>query len=305
MNAAVSARDDGVLKDAWRAGLKLGAPSLLGIAAWGMVVGVAMVKSGLTVAQAGAMTLFVFAGSAQLASLPLLAAHAPVWVIFATALVVNLRFVIFSVLLAPHFAQLPWRQRFALGYVAGDITVGLFLQRYPHEAPDPAKLPFLKGLIYPNWLAWQAGSFIGIMLGAVVPAEWGLGFAGTLAILCVTIPLILGRAALCGVLVAGTVAVLAYGLPYKLGLLVAVLVGMVTHGRGRIDGKMDKTPCLTVSTGAGPTCGSPSPCWWWPRPPRAAPSGWSAITSASRAAWARCCAMRPRARWRPSSRPTC
>ncbi|STR25629.1 azaleucine resistance protein AzlC [Janthinobacterium lividum] len=101
MNAAPAAKDDALLKDAWRAGLNLGAPTLLGIAAWGMVVGVAMVKSGLTVAQAGAMTLFVFAGSAQLASLPLLAAQAPVWVIFATALVVNLRFVIFSVLLAP------------------------------------------------------------------------------------------------------------------------------------------------------------------------------------------------------------
>jgi predicted branched-subunit amino acid permease len=149
-----------------------------------------------------------------------------VWVIFATALVVNLRFVIFSVLLAPHFAQLPWRQRFALGYVAGDITVGLFLQRYPHEAPDPAKLPFLKGLIYPNWLAWQLGSFIGIMLGAVVPAEWGLVLrAPGDPVRDDTADL--GRAALCGVLV-GTVAVLAYGLPYKLGLLVAVLVGMVT-----------------------------------------------------------------------------
>lgn len=228
VNAVPAASDDALLKDAWRAGLNLGAPTLLGIAAWGMVVGVAMVKSGLTVAQAGAMTLFVFAGSAQLASLPLLAAQAPVWVIFATALVVNLRFVIFSVLLAPHFSHLPWRQRFALGYVAGDITVGLFLQRYPHETPDPAKLPFLKGLIYPNWLAWQIGSFIGIVLGTVVPAEWGLGFAGTLAILCVTVPLILSRAALCGVLVAGTVAVLAFSLPYKLGLLVAVVVGMVS-----------------------------------------------------------------------------
>ena len=50
----------------------------------------------------------------------------------------------------------------------------------------------------------------------------------TLAILCVTIPLILSRAALCGVLVAGTVAVLAFSLPYKLGLLVAVVVGMVS-----------------------------------------------------------------------------
>ena len=85
MNAVPAAKDEALLKDAWRAGLNLGAPTLLGIAAWGMVVGVAMVKSGLTVAQAGAMTLFVFAGSAQLASLPLLAAQAPVWVIFATA----------------------------------------------------------------------------------------------------------------------------------------------------------------------------------------------------------------------------
>jgi predicted branched-subunit amino acid permease len=57
-------------------------PTLFGIGAWGMVVGVAMVKSGLTVAQASGMTLVVFAGSAQLASLPLIAAGAPIWVIF-------------------------------------------------------------------------------------------------------------------------------------------------------------------------------------------------------------------------------
>lgn len=217
-----------VQRQSFREGLLLGAPTLIGIAAWGMVVGIAMVKSGLTVTQASVMTLLVFAGSAQLASLPLLAAHAPIWVIFATALVVNLRFVIFSALLAPHFAHLPWRQRFALGYISGDIAVGLFLQRYPLEMPDPGKVPFLKGLIYPNWTAWQVGSLAGIFLGAAVPAEWGLGFAGTLAIICVTVPLVLGRAALCGVLVSGAVAVAAFRLPYKLGLLVAVLAGMVT-----------------------------------------------------------------------------
>ena len=213
---------------AWREGLLLGAPTLLGIAAWGMVVGIAMVKSGLSVTQASVMTVLVFAGSAQLASLPLLAAHAPIWVIFATAVVVNLRFVIFSVLLAPHFAHLPWRQRLGLGYISGDIAVGLFAQRYPHETPDPDKVPFLKGLIYPNWLSWQVGSLAGIFLGATIPAEWGLGFAGTLAIICVTVPLVLGRAALCGVLVSGAVAVLAFDLPYKLGLLAAVLAGMLS-----------------------------------------------------------------------------
>ena len=215
-------------RDAWRAGVKAGMPTLFGIGAWGIVVGIAMVKSGLSVWQATGMTMLVFAGSAQLASLPLIAAQAPIWVIFATALVVNLRFVIFSALLGPHFAHLPWKQRFFLGYISGDLTVAMFLQRYPTAEPAPGKLSYLKGLMYPNWFAWQAGSLAGIFLGSAVPTEWGLGFAGTLAILCIMVPLIINNAALCGVLVAGAVSVLAYGLPYKLGLLLAVVVGMVT-----------------------------------------------------------------------------
>jgi predicted branched-subunit amino acid permease len=213
---------------AWREGLSTGMPTLFGIAAWGLVVGIAMVKSGLTVMQALGMTLTVFAGSAQLASLPLIAAGAPIWVVFATALVVNLRFVIFSALLAPHFAHLPWKQRFALGYVSGDMTVAMFLARYPSEAPAAGKLSFLKGLMYPNFAAWQVGSIAGIFLGSFVPAEWGLGFAGTLAIVCITVPLVANKAALCGVLMAGGVAVLAAGMPYKLGLLAAVVLGMFT-----------------------------------------------------------------------------
>lgn len=213
---------------AWRAGFKSGLPTLFGIGAWGLVVGIAMVKSGLTPAQAVGMTLLVFAGSAQLASLPLIAAAAPIWVIFATALVVNLRFVIFSALLGPHFAHLPWKQRLLLGYVSGDLTVAMFLQRYPTAERVPGKLSYLKGLMYPNWFSWQAGSLAGIFLGSAIPAEWGLGFAGTLAILCIMVPLIINNAALCGVVVAIVVSVLAYGLPYKLGLLLAVVVGMAT-----------------------------------------------------------------------------
>ena len=213
---------------AWRDGFRTGLPTLFGIAAWGVVVGVAMIKSGLTIPQALGMTLLVFAGSAQLAALPLIAANAPVWVIFVTALVINLRFVIFSVLLAPHFASLPWHKRLGLGFVSGDISVALYLQRYPDPDPAPGKVSFLKGLLYPNCAAWQIGSIVGIFLGNAVPTEWGLGFAGTLAIVCILVPMVASKPALCGVLVAAVVSVLAADLPYKLGLLAAVVVGMVT-----------------------------------------------------------------------------
>jgi predicted branched-subunit amino acid permease len=212
----------------WRAGLKDGMPPLFGIAAWGLVVGVAMVKSGLTVMQALGMTLVVFAGSAQLAALPLIAAAAPIWVIFVTSVVVNLRFVIFAALMAPHFARLPLLRRFFYGYGTGDLTTALYLQRFPSEKPEEGKLSYLRGLLYPNWIAWQAGSIAGIFLGSAVPSEWGLGFAGTLAIVCLAVPMVATRPALVGALVAGVTAVLAHALPYKLGLLAGVVVGMVT-----------------------------------------------------------------------------
>jgi predicted branched-subunit amino acid permease len=212
---------------AWRAGFMAGLPLLLGIGAWAVVVGVAMVRTGLTAWQASGMTLLVYAGSAQLASLPLIAAHAPIWVIFATALVVNLRFVIFSALLGPHFSHLHWRQRLLLSFIAGDMSVALFLQSYPDPAPAPGKLSFLKGLLVPNWIIWQVCCLVGILLGTAIPPEWGLDFAGTVAILCMTVPLISNNAALCGVAVSGAVAVLADPLPYKLGLLLAVVGGML------------------------------------------------------------------------------
>lgn len=215
-------------KRAYREGFKACAPTMPGIFAWGMVTGMAMVKTGLTIWQALGMTFLVFAGSAQLAALPLMAANAPIWVVFLTALVVNLRFVIFSAAIAPHFAHLPWYKRVWHGYFNADITMALFPQRFPAASAHQTegKVGFFNGIGYPNWWAWQGGSIIGILLASQIPESWGIGFAGTLALLAITIPLTINSAALAGVVVASIVAVVASSLPYRLGLLLAVIVGM-------------------------------------------------------------------------------
>jgi predicted MFS family arabinose efflux permease len=95
-----------VRREAWLRGLRVVAPALVATGRWGLVTGVAMVKIGLTQSQALGMSLLVFAGSAQLAALPLIAADAPIWVVLLTATVVNLRFVIFSAGLYPYFRAL-------------------------------------------------------------------------------------------------------------------------------------------------------------------------------------------------------
>ena len=211
----------------FRAGVRAGSPSLIGIAAWGLVVGIAMIKSHFTIMQALGMTLIVFAGSAQLAALPLIAVGAPIWVIFLTGLMINLRFVIFSVIIAPHFSHLKVGQKALWGYLTGDVSMVFFMRRFPTEQPEIGKFGYMKGLFVSNWLAWQIGSISGIFLGNLIPEDWGVGFAGTLAILCVLLPMVLKRATLIGVIGAGAVALLTFHWPYKLGMLLAVIVGML------------------------------------------------------------------------------
>ena len=109
-----------------------------GIAAWGLMTGVAMVKSGIGTVESLLMALTVFAGSAQLAAIPLMLGGAPVWVILATAFCVNLRFVVFSAHMRPFVMHLPMRLRLFTGYLTGDLTYVLFTKRHPEPAADEA-----------------------------------------------------------------------------------------------------------------------------------------------------------------------
>lgn len=194
----------------------------LGIGAWGLVTGVAMVKTGMTVAMALVMSLAVFAGSAQLAVLPLMATGAPLWVIWLTATCVNLRFVIFSSLWRDYFGHLPRWHRILIGYLSGDVIFVGFLKRYPRPEPQPEQIPYFWGAATVLWLAWQLASIAGIVLADAVPLSWGLGFAGVLALLGILLAMLVDRASWLATITGCTAAVAAYALPLKLNILLAV-----------------------------------------------------------------------------------
>lgn len=199
----------------------------LGIAAWGLVTGVAMVKSGLAVPLALLMSFVVFAGSAQLAVLPLLAAGAPLWVVWATAFCVNLRFVIFSAGWRPYFGHLPRKRRLWLGYFSGDLNYVNFMRRFPEPKPAPGQEAYFWGSVATNWFAWQGSSVLGILLAEQVPTAWGLGFAGTMALLGLTYSLLNDRVTWLAAAVASGAAVAAFALPLKLNIVVAIAAAVV------------------------------------------------------------------------------
>jgi 4-azaleucine resistance transporter AzlC len=213
---------------AFRGGQRAIVPSLFGAAAWGLVSGVAMVKGGLAVPWAIMMSLLVYAGSAQLAALPLIVAGAPLWVIVATGLVTNLRFVIYSAAIRPYFVDQPLRKRAALGFFMTDFTFTLFM-RYAQEGklPERNRDAWFAGVCTNNWTTWQVAAITGIVAASYVPTDWGLEFTGTLALVALVGPSLVTRPALLGAIVAGAVALAAYHMPYKLGLFCGAIAGIV------------------------------------------------------------------------------
>ncbi|MBV5322368.1 MAG: AzlC family ABC transporter permease [Ilumatobacteraceae bacterium] len=197
-----------------------------GLAAWGLMTGVAMMNSGMSTLEALLMSVIVFAGSSQLAAIPLLTAGAPMWVILATGFCVNLRFVVFSAHLRPFVMHLPLWQRLMTGYLTADLSYVLFVKRYPQPGTSTAQLlgqqAYLAGNCGVNWLAWVSCSLLGVGLSNFVPISWGLGFAGILALLGILCSLASSKLRVVSAGVAGAAAVVAYALPLKMNILVAI-----------------------------------------------------------------------------------
>ncbi len=197
-----------------------------GLAAWGLMTGVAMMKSGMSTAEALLMSVIVFAGSSQLAAIPLLAAGAPMWVILATGCCVNLRFVVFSAHLRPYVMHLPLWKRLLTGYLTADLSYVMFTTRFPQHGGDAVQLhaqqAYLAGNCGVNWIGWVGCSVLGVVLANFIPTQWGLSFAGILALLGILCSLASSRLRIVSAGVAGAAAVAAFALPLKLNILVAI-----------------------------------------------------------------------------------
>lgn len=203
------------------------APVAPGIAAWGLMTGVAMVQMGLSPALSILMTVLVFAGSAQLATTPLLVAGAPLWVIFFTAFCVNLRFVVFSVHMQPFVRHLPLLERLQIGYLTGDFPYVLFTQKYKKPGATIEQLEeqqaFHMGTTFLMYCSWQVASLLGIAFSSVIPLSLGLGFAGVLALVGVLASMMTSTLRILSLGVSGLAAIMAYSIPLHLNIVVAIV----------------------------------------------------------------------------------
>lgn len=213
-------------KQFW-AGVRAEVPLLIGVFPFGMIYGALALNAGLSKSASQMMSSIVFAGSAQFITTQLVSDAAPGFVIVLTIAVVNLRHVLYSASLAPYLASVSTRWKTLLAYLLTDEAYAPSVVHFEKNGVTPAGHWFLFGAGLALWTNWQISTALGIFLGTAIPESWSLDFALPLTFIAMVVPVLKGRPYVVAALSAGVVALLAHSLPYRLGLILAALVGIV------------------------------------------------------------------------------
>lgn len=209
------------------AGVKDELPILVGVIPFGMIYGILALGAGLSTTDAQVMSAVVFAGSAQFMLVQLAGLGTPALVMILTGFVINLRHALYSASVAPHTRHLsaPWKAM--LAYLLTDEAYAVTITHYNKDSDSRLKHWYFLGAGLALWSSWQLSSAVGIFLGAQVPPSWSLDFTLALTFIALVVPALEDRASVLSAVAAGITALLAISLPYKLGLLVAALAGII------------------------------------------------------------------------------
>ena len=216
-------------KSAYRQGIIDSSPFILVIIPFATLFGVLATEAGLNVLETMAFSIVVIAGAAQFTALQLMQENTPTVIVLISALAVNLRMAMYSASLTPYIGAAPLWQRALCAYVTVDQSYVVGVSKFERE-PDmtvPERVAYFMGAVTPIVPLWYVFTLVGALVGTRVPESWALDFAIPIAFLAMIAPMFRTAAHVVAALTAVVVALLAAGVPYSLGLIIAGIAGMI------------------------------------------------------------------------------
>lgn len=212
------------------AGARDTVPMLVGAAPFGMIFGTLAATAQLSGWQGQLMSLAVFAGSSQFIALGLIAGHAGILLIWLATFIVNLRHLLYAATLLPHVRHLPRRWRWMLGFLLTDETFAVMNGYYRKRPHAPLGHWYFFGSGCAMYVNWQCWTLVGLAFGAIFPGlqTMGLDFAMAATFIAIVVPQLVRLPKFGAAVAAGSAAYLLNDLPYKLGLLAAIVLGVGT-----------------------------------------------------------------------------
>jgi len=216
--------------DSFLQGVKDCVPTLLGYISIGLAFGVVGSASGLSVLEIALLTILIYAGSAQFIFCALLLTSSPASAIIVTIFVVNLRHLLMSLTLAPHFTRYSMLRNVGFGTLLTDETFGVAVTKQMQTGKLYGK--WMDGLNITAYIFWILSCVTGAFLGQWVanPEKWGLDFALVamfIALLVLQLSSVGKSKIMHYIKLIGYMAVIMYGLSFVVPSHVAVLLATV------------------------------------------------------------------------------
>jgi predicted branched-subunit amino acid permease len=210
----------------FRAGFVEMLPACIGLIPFGLVCGVGASAAGASWLAALGMSAIIFSGAAQILAGQMLAGGAPLAVIVLTCFVLGLRFLMYSAAMAPYLTALPARWQQALAFLLTDQAFAAAIRRFNAKDDPRGGAQHFMGAGMALYLGWQVTNMTGYFAGNVIPAAWSLEFAVPLCFLALVAPLLRDMPNIAAAVVAGIAVVALGGLPMKLNLIAAGVIGI-------------------------------------------------------------------------------
>ena len=196
---------------------------------FGLLFGVVGKEAGLNLLQVLAFSGLVVAGASQFTAVALLTDHAPLLIVIMTAIAVNLRMMMYSAALVPHFGRAPLGMRALLAYFLIDQTFAIATNKFA-DAPGMSlgqKMAYFSGAFWFMMPLWMTSTYVGAVFGAAIPPEYALDFAVPICFIALSAPAMRSFPFfVAGVVsIVGTLALIF--VPFKLGLMVAAVLAMI------------------------------------------------------------------------------
>ena len=202
-------------------------PLMIPVIPFGLIFGVLAIDVGFTPLETMGMSVIVFGGASQIILLQLFSGGASSLVIISSVVAVNSRHLLYGAVVSEHLSDLKIIWKIIISYFLVDQAFARS-NEYLRNSKDNNKYFHLVGGCVTCWIIWQTTTFLGIILGSLIPEKLGLSFAVPLTFLALLVNDFRKLINVVVIIVSGLVATFGYNLiPYKAYVIVAGLIALV------------------------------------------------------------------------------
>ena len=203
-------------------------PLMIPVVPFGLIFGVLAIDVGFSPLETMGMSLIVFGGASQIVLLQLFSGGASSLVIISSVGAVNSRHLLYGAVVSEHLSGLKLVWKIIISYFLVDQAFARSNEYFKNNE-DKNKYFHLVGGGITCWVIWQTTTFLGIVLGALIPEKLGLSFAVPLTFLALLVNDFRKFINVIVIIISGLVATFGFNyIPYKAYVIVAGVTALIT-----------------------------------------------------------------------------